>query len=650
LSTLPKTADSEPPSRRPPTTSAPQRPAIVGRLLALAWRYRGLCLLLVGIQFVILAVSLAGLNLFGLGIDVIRHHVQPGTPAPRWPLGLHPPAAWSARDTILALALAMLALGLLRAGLTWSNRMVSAWLTAVRVVADLRCEIYAKLQALGFRYYDDHASGSLINRVTGDVQQVRAFLDTVLLQGIVLVVTLAVFLAWMLSLHVGLTLACLATTPVLVIATNWFSRRMRPEYHKTSQLRDRLILVLSESFKGIHVVKGFAREREEQAKFAEANAAVRDQQRGIFARVSVFSPAMGFLTQINLGIALAFGGWLVAHGRLDFGAGLVVFVELLRQFSGHVNNIANLANTAQQSLVAAQRVFEVLDAPVEVRSPPDAQRLPRARGTVEFDQVAFSYRPEEPVLRDLCFRVEPGQCVAILGATGAGKTSLLNLIPRFQDVTAGRVLIDGIDVRQLALEDLRRNVGIVFQESFLFSNSVAANIAFGKPDADRAEVEAAARTAQAHDFIAALPQGYDTVLGEFGLGLSGGQRQRLAIARAVLLQPPILLLDDPTAAIDPQTEHEILAALDRAAEGRTTFIVAHRLSTLRRADLILVIEDGRIVERGTHDQLLAVGGPYQRVARLQLVDDESRVLLDQYEARRATVDLPPGTVPAEARS
>jgi len=336
-------------------------------------------------------------------------------------------------------------------------------------------------------------------------------------------------------------------------------------------------------------------------------------------------------------ILLGYGGWLVIHGSLPLGAGLVVFAGLLEQFSGQVNNVANIVNSVQQSLIGARRVFEILDAPIEVRSPPDSVRRARLEGAVRFENVSFAYRgrpagpaaelsameaaqAEDRVLRDIDLEVKPGQCVAILGATGSGKSVLMGLIPRFYDVTGGRLLVDGLDVRRMHLDDLRRNIGLVFQESFLFSNTIAANIAFGHPAATLAQIERAARIAAADDFISRLPKGYDTVLGESGNSLSGGQRQRLAIARAVLLEPAILLLDDPTAAIDSETEHEIFEALDRAIAGRTTFIVAHRLSTLRRADRIIVLDAGRIVQQGTHADLMKVPGPYLRVARLQLLD------------------------------
>jgi ABC-type multidrug transport system fused ATPase/permease subunit len=285
-----------------------------------------------------------------------------------------------------------------------------------------------------------------------------------------------------------------------------------------------------------------------------------------------------------------------------------------------VNNVAAIVNSVQQSLIGARRVFEIIDAPVDVRSSPDAVRRDSFEGAVRFEDVSFEYGQLDPVLRGITLEVKPGECVAILGATGSGKSVLMGLIPRFFDVSKGRLLVDGVDVRNLHLDDLRRNIGTVFQESFLFSNTVAANIAFGHPDATQAQIEKAARIAAAHDFIMGLPKGYETVLGESGNSLSGGQRQRLAIARAVLLEPAILLLDDPTAAIDSETEHEIFEALDRAIAGRTTFIVAHRLSTLRRADLIIVLENGRIVQRGTHAELISVPGPYLHVANLQLID------------------------------
>jgi ATP-binding cassette subfamily B protein len=320
-------------------------------------------------------------------------------------------------------------------------------------------------------------------------------------------------------------------------------------------------------------------------------------------------------------VLLGYGGWLVAHNQLPLGAGLVVFAGLLDQFSGQVNNVATIVNSVQQSLIGARRVFEILDEPIEVKSAPGAVRHARFEGAVRFENVSFGYDlPGQPLLRHLQLDVKPGQCVAILGATGSGKSILMGLIPRFYDATAGRVVVDGIDVRNLDLDDLRRNIGLVFQESFLFSNTVAANIAFGHPRATAEQIERAARIAAAHEFIMGLPKGYDTVLSESGNSLSGGQRQRLAIARAVLLEPAILLLDDPTAAIDSETEHEIFEALDRAISGRTTFVVAHRLSTLRRADCIIVMENGEIVQRGTHSELMRVPGPYLQVANLQLVD------------------------------
>ncbi|HRI83005.1 MAG TPA: ABC transporter ATP-binding protein, partial [Opitutaceae bacterium] len=436
----------------------------------------------------------------------------------------------------------------------------------------------------------------------------------------IMLISLSVYVVYMMSLHPGLTLACLATTPLLAVISIWFSHKIQPEYARNRTLFERMVQSLAESIQGIAVTKGFGREDEDRAKFDAANQAVFDQQRGIFWRVSLFSPAVGLLTRINMLVLLGYGGWLVMQGHLPLGTGLIVFAGLLEQFSGQVNSVATLVNSVQQSLIGARRVFEILDAPVEVQSAPNAVRRPRLTGAVRFDRVSFAYTGITPVLRDISLEVKPGQCVAILGATGAGKSVLMSLVPRFFDPTAGCLLIDGLDARRLHLDDLRRNIGLVFQESFLFSNTVGANIAFGHPGATPEQIIKAAKIAAAHDFIMALPKGYDTVLGESGSGLSGGQRQRLAIARAVLLEPAILLLDDPTAAIDSETEHEIFEALERAISGRTTFIVAHRLSTLRRADFIIVMEDGRIVQRGTHEELMRVPGPYLRVARLQLVD------------------------------
>jgi ATP-binding cassette subfamily B protein len=589
-------------------------------MLALGWSYRWPCIKVLIWQVIVVGMSLSGLGLTGLGIDVIRHAVDPHAAPPNFRFGLRPPADWTPMQTVVAVAAALLIVALLQAIIRYYATMSQALLVQA-IVIHLRSQVYDKLQRLSFRFFDANESASLINCVTADVQAVRLFVDGVLIEAIQLVMALTFFVTYMASVHVPLTLACLATMPLLWVGAAAFSRIVRPAHLRTRKLLDRLLLRLSENIQGIHVVKGFARQREEIDRFERACQELHDHQHWIFWRVSTFVPAVNYLTYVNQAVLLGYGGYLVIHNRLLLGEGLIVFAGILQQLSTRVSSISMITNSIQRSLTGAARVFDVLDAPVEVQSPPNAVVLHRPRGQVRFENVSFAYRPGEPVLRGIDFTVEPGQRVAILGANGAGKSTLLSLIPRFYDATAGRVLIDGHDVRDLDLDSLRRNIGLVFQESFLFSNTVAANIAFGHPEATREQIEKAARIAAAHDFIHELPQGYDTVIGENGVDLSGGQRQRLAIARAVLLEPPILLLDDPTAAVDAQTEHEILQAMDAAMRGRTTFVIAHRLSTLRLADRVIVLDAGRIVQLGTHEQLMRTSGRYREVVQAQLMDD-----------------------------
>jgi ATP-binding cassette subfamily B protein len=485
------------------------------------------------------------------------------------------------------------------------------------IIVDLRSHVYAKLQRLSFRFFDANESGSIINRVTSDVQAVRLFIDHVLIQVLILALSLTLYMTYMLNIHIGLTFACLASTPLLWAGVAIFSRIVRPAYRRSRVLVDQMVLRLTENVQGMHVVKGFARQSDQIAQFQSANHAVKQQQGWIFWRVSTFVPSITYLTHINQTILLGYGGYLVIHNQLPLGGGLIVFAGILQQLSARVNEISHIANSVQRSLTGAGRVFEVLDTPEEITSPPHAKPLAQAHPDVRFEHVGFQYSDGQSVLDDINLEVRPGQSLAILGATGSGKSTLLSLIPRFYDVAIGRVLIGGTDVRDLDVESLRQQIGVVFQESFLFSNTIAANIAFGHPEADMAQIEQAAQIAAAHEFITELPDGYNTVIGENGVDLSGGQRQRLAIARAVLLNPSILLLDDPTAGVDPETERQILDAMERASQGRATLVVTHRLSTLRKANAVVVLEQGRIVQAGTHDELMAVDGPYRQTARLQ---------------------------------
>jgi ATP-binding cassette, subfamily B, bacterial len=614
----------------PPTSPSASVPppalgnaAILRRLFRLAWQYRRDCLSVLGLQAALLALGLAGLGAVGLAVDALRHAVDPAAPAARWPPGLRPPDGWGPLAVVLALAASVLAMAGLRSLLNYRYSVAVARLLQVELVPRLRAEVFDKLQRLDFRFFDANASGSIINRVTGDVQSLRSFIDGVLIQSVILMLSLGVYMVYMLGKHVPLTIACLGTTPLLWLGTALFSRWVQPAYAENRRLADNLVLALSEGVQGIQVVRGFGGERHELERFARKNRELRDQQRRIFRRVSVFSPAVSLMGQLNLVVLLLYGGWIVRAGGLSLGD-VIVFAGLLQQFSAQITNLATVVNTLQQSLIGARRVFEVMDAPVAVASPPVPLR-PALAGAVSFQKVSFSYTTGQPVLADIDLEVAAGARIAILGETGAGKSTLLSLIPRFYDPSGGRVCIDGHDVRALELPWLRRQIGVVFQESFLFSDTVAGNIAFGQPAAGRADVERAARLARAHDFICALPQGYDTRVGEGGHGLSGGQRQRLALARALLLEPRVLLLDDPSAALDPGTEEELFGALENAMHGRTTFIIAHRLSTLRRADRILVLADGRIVQQGTHDELMREGGPYLRAMSLEVVDAEAAI-------------------------
>ncbi len=609
-------------------SSERSRGHVVRRLLALTWRYRWRALLVLFYQVILLGMTLGVVGLTGLSVDVIRAALDPGAPAPRWPVGMAELARLEPLTALGLLGGSILLMALIGAGLNYAYSLQVGRLVHLELVPAMRLELYRKLQRLSFRFFDAHPSGAIINRVTRDVQMLRSFVDGVVIQGVVLLLALGFFLAYMVSTHVWLTLVSVMLLPLVYLATVLFSRWARPAYLKNRELSDQMVRVLTESIEGISVIKVFGQEAERQRAFTAQNHAVRAQQTGIFRAVSRFTPLVDLLNHLNLAVLMAYGAVLIARHEITLGD-LIVFAGLLQQFARRASNMASIVDTLQQSLTGARRVFDVLDQPLGVAERPSPIVPGRLAGDVELEQLGFEYLDGTPALADISLHVKAGECIGILGRAGSGKSTLLSLISRFYDPTRGRVRIDGIDVKDFALDALRRQVGIVFQETLLFRDTVANNIAFGNPEAPRTRVEAAAQQAGADAFVRELPQGYDTVIDEGASNLSGGQRQRLAIARALLVEPSILVLDDPTTAIDAESEAQLLRAVDGAIRGRTTFLVSGRVNALRRADRIIVLDAGRIAEQGTHAELMRGDGLYAATARLQGVDPESRALIER---------------------
>ena len=527
------------------------------------------------------------------------------------------------QNHLLLLASVIVLFSLLRGVFSYAQRYLSESLSQ-RSAFDLRDDFFKKLQSMSFGFFDREQTGNLMSKATQDVEAVRMFISFGMVRGISLFVMLGAVAAIMAATNWRLAIVSMAFIPLILWRALAMANVLRPTWMKIQEEIGAMTTVLQENLAGMKVVKAFGAREFEESKF---NAKASSVAKLTYSAARLFASQgslMTFIFTAATGAILWFGGREVAADRLTAG-GLASFIFFMGLLGFPIRMSGWMVNTVSRASSAGQRIYDVLDAESPVTQKADAVSLPSVAGHVTFENVAVSYDEGASAIRDIDFEVQPGQVVALLGAPGSGKSTIAHVIPRFYDVSEGRVTIDGYDVRDVTLSSLRQNVGIAMQDVFVFAASIKDNIAYGMDDVEMEEVVTAAKVAQLHDFIQGLPDGYDSWVGERGITLSGGQRQRLAIARTILLDPPVLILDDSTSSVDMATEFRLQQALEEAMRGRTTFVIAHRLSTVRSADLILALKDGEIVERGTHDELLALDGLYRSIYDLQLRPQEDDV-------------------------
>ena len=515
---------------------------------------------------------------------------------------------------VALLLLGLLASALLAWSLGWARTYILA-LVSERIGADLRTTTYEHLLQLSLEYFGGKRTGDLMTRIGSETDRICVFLSLHLLDFFTDVLMIVMTAAILFSINPALALVTLLPLPFIAWMIHLVRDRLRTGFEKIDRVWSEVTNVLADTIPGIRVVKAFAQEKREAQRFREANRhnlAVNDR---INKTWSLFSPSVTLLTEIGLLVVWAFGIWQVAHDQITVGV-LTAFLAYISRFYSRLDSMSRIVSVTQKAAAGAKRIFDILDHVSSVPEPAKPQHLDRVNGQIDIRDAAFRYG-NRGVIRGVNLSIQPGEMIGLVGHSGSGKSTLVNLICRFYDLTEGAIRVDGVDIRSLRVADYRRNIGLVLQEPFLFFGTIAENIAYGKPDASRAEIVAAARAAHAHEFILRLPQGYDSLVGERGQGLSGGERQRISIARALLIDPRILILDEATSSVDTETEKEIQKALDNLVRGRTTLAIAHRLSTLRRADRLVVMDRGQIVEVGNHDDLMAREGHYYRLYQAQ---------------------------------
>ena len=513
-------------------------------------------------------------------------------------------------DLLLTIALVVVVLGAVQGGAA-SARRYFAMRTSYRVETDLRTRLYARVNRLSFDYYDRTATGQLMSRGSTDLHEVQQLVVMIPINSAFLMMAVGAFVI-LLRVHIVLAVLAIVVYPLVTVITVRFFNRLFPATARIQQGLADLTSVVEENIAGARLVRSFGRQDHEIAKAKRVADQIYDDNMEVVRLRTVYTPLFVLLPTVGQLVILSYGGWLALQGDLSPGQ-FVAFFQLLTMLVWPVQGLGEMIASGQRAATSAARVWNVLKEEPTVRERPHARSLPKGQGEIRFEQVCFSYQPGQPVLRDFTLRVPAGTSLALVGPTASGKSTVAQLIPRFYDIDSGSITIDGLDLREVKLSELRQDIGLVFENTFLFSDSIRNNIAYGRLDATDEEIERAAQLSQAAEFIERTPDGYDTVVGEQGYSLSGGQRQRIAIARAVLTQPRVLILDDATSSVDARMEEEIRNALRQVMQGRTTLIISHRLSTIALADQVVLIDEGRVLDTGTHDELSLNNSRYQEV-------------------------------------